>query len=194
GGEDHGLLATFPVGTDLPPGFTVIGRTRAGDPGQVRVDGVPTEPGGWDSARGGPVDRRSGRRAGHYAGHMAVYALGDQDPDMAADAWVHPDAVVIGSVTLGPGVSVWPTAVLRGDYGRIEVGAMSNIQDGSIIHCTDTEPTIFGERCIVGHNVHVEGATIGDGALPSSGSIVLNGSVIGAGAVVAAGCLVPPRF
>lgn len=53
GGEDHGLLATFPVGTDLPPGFTVIGRTRAGDPGQVRVDGVPTEPGGWDSARGG---------------------------------------------------------------------------------------------------------------------------------------------
>src|SRR5699024_11826298 len=104
------------------------------------------------------------------------------------------DAVVIGSVTLGPGVSVWPTAVLRGDYGRIEVGAMSNIQDGSIIHCTDTEPTIFGERCIVGHNVHVEGATIGAGALISSGSIVLNGSVIGAGAVVAAGCLVPPRF
>lgn len=125
---------------------------------------------------------------------MAVYALGDLEPDIAPDAWVHPDAVVIGRVTLGAGVSVWPTAVLRGDYGRIEVGTMSNIQDGAIIHCTASEPTVFGERCIVGHNVHVEGATIGDGALISSGAVVLNGSVIGAGAVVAAGCLVPPRF
>lgn len=125
---------------------------------------------------------------------MAVYALGDLEPDIAPDAWVHPDAVVIGRVRLGAGVSVWPTAVLRGDYGRIDVGAMSNIQDGSIIHCTESEPTIFGERCIVGHNAHIEGATIGDGALISSGSIVLNGATVGAGAIVAAGCLIPPRF
>ena len=125
---------------------------------------------------------------------MAVYALGELEPTIAEDAWVHPDAVVIGQVTLGPGVSIWPTAVLRGDYGRIVVGAMSNIQDGSIIHCTETEPTVFGEHCVVGHNVHVEGATVGDGALISSGSTVLNGAVIGAGAVVAAGCLIPPGF
>ena len=125
---------------------------------------------------------------------MAVYALGDLQPDIAPDAWVHPDAVVIGNVTLGPGVSVWPTAVLRGDYGRIEVGEMSNIQDGTIIHCTDSEPTLIGEHCIVGHNAHIEGATIGNGALISSGSIVLNSSVIGESAVVAAGCLIPPRF
>lgn len=125
---------------------------------------------------------------------MAVYALGDLEPNIAPDAWVHPDAVVIGRVTLGPGVSVWPTAVLRGDYGRIEVGAMSNIQDGTIVHCTETEPTIIGKHCIVGHNAHIEGSTIGDGSLISSGSIVLNGSVIGAGAIVAAGCLIPPRF
>lgn len=125
---------------------------------------------------------------------MAVYALGDLEPDIASDAWVHPDAVVIGRVTLGAGVSVWPTAVLRGDYGRIEVGAMSNIQDGTIIHCTESEPTVLGEHCIVGHNAHIEGATIGDGALISSGSVVLNGAVIGPGALVAAGCLIPPRF
>lgn len=125
---------------------------------------------------------------------MAVYALGDLQPDIAPDAWVHPDAVVIGNVTLGPGVSVWPNAVLRGDYGRIEVGEMSNIQDGTIIHCTDSEPTLIGEHCIVGHNAHIEGATIGNGALISSGSIVLNSSVIGESAVVAAGCLIPPRF
>jgi len=125
---------------------------------------------------------------------MAVYALGDLEPTLAGDAWVHPDAVVIGDVTLGAGVSIWPTAVLRGDYGRIVVGAMGNVQDGSIIHCTESEPTVFGEHCVVGHNVHVEGATVGDGALISSGSVVLNGAVVGAGAVVAAGCLVPPGF
>lgn len=125
---------------------------------------------------------------------MAIYALGDLEPTIGDGSYVHPDAVVIGAVTLGRGVSVWPGAVLRGDYGRIEVGEMSNIQDGSIIHCTATEPTVFGRRCIVGHGVHVEGATIGDGALLSSGSIVLNGASVGEGAIVAAGCLVPPRF
>lgn len=125
---------------------------------------------------------------------MAIYALGDLEPTLGTDVWVHPDAVVIGDVTLHDGVSVWPGAVLRGDYGHIEVGTMSNIQDGSIIHCTAEEPTIFGERCIVGHNVHVEGVEVGDGALISSGSIVLNSARIGAGAVVAAGCLIPPRF
>lgn len=125
---------------------------------------------------------------------MAIYALGDLTPDIGPEAYIHPDAVVIGNVTLGPGVSIWPNAVLRGDYGRIEVGEMSNIQDGSIIHCTATEATVFGRHCIVGHGVHVEGATVGDGALLSSGSIVLNGARVGAGAVVAAGCLVPPRY
>ena len=125
---------------------------------------------------------------------MAIYALGELEPDIADDVFVHPDAVVIGNVTLAKGVSIWPNAVLRGDYGTISVGEMSNIQDGSIIHCTATEPTTFGKHCIVGHGVHVEGATIGDGVLVSSGSIVLNSSVIDDGAVVAAGCVVPPRF
>ena len=125
---------------------------------------------------------------------MAIYALGDLEPTVAGDAFVHPDAVVIGNVTLGAGVSVWPTAVLRGDYGRIEVGDYSNIQDGSIIHCTAAEPTVFGKHVIVGHNAHVEGATVGDNVLISSGSIVLNSSVLEEGCVVAAGCLVPPRF
>lgn len=124
---------------------------------------------------------------------MAIYALGELEPTLAADAYVHPDAVVIGDVTLGAGVSIWPTAVLRGDYGRIVVGDYSNIQDGSIIHCTDTEPTVFGEHVIVGHNAHVEGARVGDRVLISSGSIVLNSAVLEAGCVVAAGAVVAPR-
>jgi len=124
---------------------------------------------------------------------MPRYALGDSEPDIHPDAYVHPDAVVIGNVTIGAEASVWPTAVLRGDDGRIEVGARTSVQDGSIIHCTASQPTIIGAEVTVGHNVHIEGATIGDRALISSGSVVLNGSTVGTGAVVAAGAVVSPN-
>ena len=124
---------------------------------------------------------------------MPVYALGDSEPDIHPDAYVHPDAVVIGNVTIGAGASVWPTAVLRGDDGRIEVGARTSIQDGSIVHCTPWQPTIIGAEVTVGHNVHIEGATIADRALISSGSVVLNGATVGEGAVVAAGAVVSPN-
>jgi carbonic anhydrase/acetyltransferase-like protein (isoleucine patch superfamily) len=123
---------------------------------------------------------------------VPLYALGDVEPEIHPDAYVHPDAVVIGNVTIGAEASVWPSAVLRGDDGRIEVGARTSVQDGSIIHCTSREPTIIGAEVTVGHNVHIEGATIGDGALVSSGSVVLNGATVGAGAIVAAGAVVSP--
>jgi carbonic anhydrase/acetyltransferase-like protein (isoleucine patch superfamily) len=125
---------------------------------------------------------------------VPVYALGDVEPEIHPDAYVHPDAVVIGNVTIGPESSVWPTAVLRGDDGRIEVGARTSIQDGSIIHTTAWEPTIIGDEVTVGHNVHIEAAVIGNRALISSGSVVLNGSSVGEGAVVAAGAVVSPRM
>ena len=124
---------------------------------------------------------------------MPLYALGDSEPDIHPDAYVHPDAVVIGNVTIGAQASVWPTAVLRGDDGRIEVGARTSIQDGSIIHCTAWQPTVIGAEVTVGHNVHIEGATIADRALISSGSVVLNGASVGEGAVVAAGAVVSPN-
>ncbi|GAA3956932.1 gamma carbonic anhydrase family protein [Gordonia caeni] len=122
---------------------------------------------------------------------MAVYALGEREPVLGKDVYVHPDATVIGDVRLGDGVSVWPGAVLRGDYGTITIGARTNIQDGTVIHCTFTEPTVLGAGCVVGHNAHIEGATIGDDCLIASGSVVLNGSTIGSGSVVGAGAVVP---
>ncbi|GAA1874527.1 gamma carbonic anhydrase family protein [Pseudonocardia ailaonensis] len=125
---------------------------------------------------------------------MAVYALGDLVPDIHPEAYVHPDAVVIGNVTLGANASVWPTAVLRGDDGYIVVGERSSIQDGSIIHTTARRPTLIGNEVTVGHNVHIEAATIADHALVSSGSVVLNGAEVGEGAVVAAGAVVSPNF
>jgi carbonic anhydrase/acetyltransferase-like protein (isoleucine patch superfamily) len=128
---------------------------------------------------------------------MAVYALGDQTPDIHPSAYVHPQAVVIGSVTLGPEATVWPGAVLRGDYGSITVGARTSIQDGTVLHTTAEWPTVIGADCVVGHNAHLEGCVIEGRCLVGSGSTVLNrariasGSVVGAGAVVTEGAVVP---
>ena len=75
---------------------------------------------------------------------MPIYALGEYEPDIDETAFVHPDAVVIGRVRIGPEASVWPCAVLRGDHGRIEVGARTSVQDGTVVHCTHEWPTLIG--------------------------------------------------
>ncbi len=125
---------------------------------------------------------------------MPIYALGEYEPDIDETAFVHPDAVVIGLVRIGPEASVWPCAVLRGDHGRIEVGARTSVQDGTVVHCTHDWPTLIGAECVVGHNAHLEGCVVGDRCLIGSGSITLNRVTVGAGAIVAAGCLVPEGF
>src|SRR5882724_5807843 len=119
-----------------------------------------------------------------------IYALGDQVPDIHPDAFVHPDATVIGSVTIGAGASIWPTAVLRGDYGRIEIGERTSIQDGTVVHTTDEWSTVIGAGCVVGHNVHVEGCTIGDGSVVLNRARVESGSAVGAAALVPEGAVV----
>jgi carbonic anhydrase/acetyltransferase-like protein (isoleucine patch superfamily) len=123
---------------------------------------------------------------------MPIYALGEIEPSIDPSAYVHPDAVVIGDVTIGPEASVWPSAVLRGDDGRIAVGARTSIQDGTVVHCTPELPTIVGDDCVIGHLVHLEGCTIEDGALVGNGSIVLHRAVVHTGAVVGSGAVVAP--
>jgi carbonic anhydrase/acetyltransferase-like protein (isoleucine patch superfamily) len=122
---------------------------------------------------------------------MAIYALGDREPTIDPTAYVHPDAVVIGNVTIGPLSSVWPSAVLRGDEGGIYIGARTSIQDGSVLHTTPTTPTTVGDDCVIGHLVHLEGCTIESGSLVGSNSVVLHRAVIRSGALVGAGALVP---
>lgn len=122
---------------------------------------------------------------------MPVYALGDAVPDIDPTAYIHPDAVVIGEVVIGAEASVWPCAVLRGDAGGIVVGARTSVQDGTVVHTTPIHPTRIGAECVIGHNVHLEGCTIGDGSLIGSGSIVLNGAVVEPQALVGSGALVP---
>jgi carbonic anhydrase/acetyltransferase-like protein (isoleucine patch superfamily) len=125
---------------------------------------------------------------------VPIYALGEYEPEIHPFAFVHPDAVVIGRVRIGPEASVWPAAVLRGDHGYIEIGARTSVQDGTVVHCTHELPTLIGTECVVGHNAHLEGCTVGDGCLIGSGSVVLNGVTVGAGAIVAAAALVPEGF
>ena len=125
---------------------------------------------------------------------MAIYALGDVEPRIDPAAYVHPDATVIGDVTLGPGTTVWPQAVLRGDYGVITVGARTSVQDGAVLHTTPLLPTIVGDDCVIGHLAHLECCTVHDGALIGTGSIVLHRAVVESGALVGAGAVVPNGF
>ena len=123
---------------------------------------------------------------------MPIYALGELEPMIDPSAFIHPDAVIIGAVVIGAQSSIWPTAVLRGDHGRIVIAEMTSIQDGTVIHCTASDDTHVGSRCVVGHNAHLEGCDVGDDCLIGSGSVVLNGAHVHDGSMVAAGALVTP--
>ena len=125
---------------------------------------------------------------------MPIYALGDLVPDIHPDAYVHPDAVIIGLTTIGAESTIWPGAVLRGDNGGIVVGARTSIQDGTVIHCIPTRPTIVGDDCVIGHIVHLEGCTIEDGSLVGNGAIVLHDAVVRSGAIVGSNAVVPNRM
>lgn len=122
---------------------------------------------------------------------MAIFALGEREPSIDPTAFVHPDATVIGSVTIGAESTVWPGAVLRGDYGEIIVGARTSIQDGTVVHATDDHFTRIGDDCVIGHIAHLEGCTVENGALVGSGSVILHRAVIHTGALVGAGAVVP---
>jgi len=121
---------------------------------------------------------------------VPIYALDYAAPAIDPQAYVHPDAVVIGSVELAAGASVWPGAVLRGDHGLISVGERTSVQDGTVVHTTEQWPTIIGADCVVGHVAHLEGCVVEDGCLIGSGALVLNRARVCGGAVVAAAALV----
>ena len=91
---------------------------------------------------------------------MPIYQLGDLVPVIHPEAYIHPEAVLIGDVTVGSEATVWPGAVLRGDYGTIVIGARSSVQDGTVIHAGPGFPTIVGDGCVIGHLAHLEGCTM----------------------------------
>ncbi len=121
---------------------------------------------------------------------VAIYALGDRVPEIDDRAFIHPDATIIGAVRIGARSSVWPHAVLRGDYGAIVVGDATSIQDCAVIHATRELDTTVGNWVVVGHQAHLEGCTVEDRALIGVGSVVLHRARIGEGATVGAGAVV----
>jgi len=121
---------------------------------------------------------------------MPIYRLNDVSPEIAADCWIAPDAVLIGKVRLLPGASVWFGAVLRGDNEWITIGPNSNVQDHSIIHADPGQPVTIGQGVTIGHRVIVHSASVGDHALVGMGAILLNRARIGNRSLVGAGALV----
>jgi len=112
-------------------------------------------------------------------------------PEVAADAFVHRSAVVIGRVRIGAGASVWPHVTLRGDEGEIEIGADSNVQDNAVIHMTGGRShTCVGQRVTVGHLAMIHACTIGDECLIGMHATILDGAIIGARCIIGAGALV----
>lgn len=124
----------------------------------------------------------------------------DQVPRIHPDAWVAPNATIIGDVEIEEGASIWFGCVLRGDVGPIRIGAGANVQDLCCVHTTGgVSRAVVGKEVTVGHACVLHGCQIGDRALIGMGSVLLDNAVVGESSVVGAGSLltartvVPPR-
>jgi carbonic anhydrase/acetyltransferase-like protein (isoleucine patch superfamily) len=120
-----------------------------------------------------------------------IYSLGEQRVTLIGEGhFIAPNAAVIGNVTLHENTSIWFSCVLRGDAERIEVGAGSNIQDGTVLHADSGFPMVVGKHVTVGHNAMLHGCTVGDGSLVGINAVVLNGARVGKGCLIGANALV----
>jgi len=119
-----------------------------------------------------------------------LVAYGDRTPEVDPEAFVADGATLVGAVRVAADASVWYAAVVRGDGAPIDIGAGSNVQDGSVLHSDPDFPVRVGERCTIGHRAVVHGCTVGDDSLVGMGAVLLNGVVLGAGCLVAAGSVV----
>lgn len=120
-------------------------------------------------------------------------------PQIDPSAFVASGAVLIGDIQLGPDASIWYNCVLRGDVNRIRIGARTNIQDGSVLHCDsprpdnpDGHPTLIGDDVLIGHMAMVHGCVLEDRAFVGLGSIVMDGCRIESDAMLAAGAMLTP--
>ena len=121
-------------------------------------------------------------------------------PTIAEDAYIDPQACVIGKVTIGSESSVWPMAVVRGDVHEISIGKQTSIQDGSVLHVTHDgpytpggSPLVIGDQVTVGHNVTLHACTIHNRVLIGMGAVILDKAVINSDIIIGAGTVVTPN-
>src|SRR5215207_9425348 len=124
---------------------------------------------------------------------MPLYRLGEYAPDIAATAFVAPEATLVGKVRLKDRASVWFGAVIRGDNEWITLGEATNVQEGAVLHTDPGYPMELGDRVTVGHQAMLHGCTVGEGSLIGIQAVVLNGAVIGRHCLVGAGAVVTER-
>lgn len=129
----------------------------------------------------------------------SIRSFEDKHPSLGKRVYIDPQSAVIGDVTLGDDVSVWPMAVIRGDVHYIKIGNACSIQDGSVLHVTHDgpytlsgKPLILGQGITVGHHATLHGCTIDDYCIIGMGSIILDAAHIKQHVVIAAGSIVPP--
>lgn len=130
---------------------------------------------------------------------VTLIALDDKRPVIAASAFVAPGCVIVGDVTIGEEASIWYNCVLRADVSRIVIGARTNVQDGSVLHCDgpdprrpDGYPTLIGDDVLIGHMAMVHGTILHDRAFVGLSTTTMNGCVIESDGMLAAGALLPP--
>ena len=118
----------------------------------------------------------------------------DRTPQIGPAAYVHPSAAVLGHVRIGAGCWIGPGARIRGDYGQIEIGDHTAVEDNCVIHARPGEQTTIGRWVTLGHACIVHNATIHDWAIIGMGAILLNRSRVGRNCIVAAGSVVREDF
>jgi carbonic anhydrase/acetyltransferase-like protein (isoleucine patch superfamily) len=130
---------------------------------------------------------------------MPVRNFNNAQPKIGKSVYIDDSAVVIGNVTLGDDVSIWPTTVIRGDVESIKIGEGTNVQDGSILHVTHfgkfTDrgyPLTIGKGVTIGHRAVVHACTIGNYCLIGIGAIIMDDAVLEDYVMLGAGALVPP--
>ncbi|WP_296675215.1 gamma carbonic anhydrase family protein [Novosphingobium sp.] len=127
---------------------------------------------------------------------VTLLPIHGKSPRIHQSAFIAPGCRIIGDVEIGPDVSIWYNCVLRADVSRIVIGARSNVQDGSVVHCDpprpgdpDGSPTIIGEDVLIGHMAMIHGCVIEDRGFVGLGAIVMNKARIGSDAMLAAGAM-----
>ncbi|HVH16619.1 MAG TPA: gamma carbonic anhydrase family protein [Candidatus Angelobacter sp.] len=130
---------------------------------------------------------------------MPEYPLGSKKPRIHRSAILAPSCTIIGDVVIGPRTSIWPGAVLRGDYGYVRIGSDCSIQDNAVVHCSGENPAIVGKGVTVAHGAIVHACRIGDECLIGAGAIIFDGASVGKHSILGVGCIllegrkIPPR-